>query len=450
MGLPNDFEDELEGIVHAKRLSASKVTKLTELALKYVEFDTDMVSLLYRTHISLPPPKKISSLYVFDALSRAAQTKVIKHNPPPDSVVGNYATFLAKIEALLDSVVRDMSLTGVSECKEKTRKILDIWTKGKTFPEATLLPLKSILADSEPKERTSASNVTSDPRIAPASKRSSTTPSSTPPQPPANAPAGADPSTVLAMLQKAGSVQDAATSPVNEAQQQLLQQLMQVAQSHTPTPPPINNVPVPRSAIDPSTIPSPNPVANAPISGAPLHSVQRVRDYGDRSAGPNVLATASDPRRARDPRQQIGREPRVRDSRSRSPPSRSGIRRDVRPYSPPHRPSMEKLKHNDTSTLERAENRPEITQTQPCNTVAVPMPLINGGAMNRNGVASAGRIAAGLEAFVPQMFDGSSPEAWSELGRMWQVTHKYAPTQNELLEFVMISMMQGTVSQSLW
>lgn len=129
----------MKEVVQAKRLSASKMAKLTEIATKSMHVrrvlsgdigsmltahsrqnDTQLVSILYRTHKGLGPSQKISSLYVFDALVRAARSKVIKHGvttPSDSSGKGNAATFLSKIEGVVDSLFQDMMSTGSSEAK---------------------------------------------------------------------------------------------------------------------------------------------------------------------------------------------------------------------------------------------------------------------------------------------------------------------------------------------
>lgn len=124
----------------AKRLSASKMNELTKFAMGSMEVralpataahalmvlqsDTQMVSMLYRTHKSLPPASKVSSLYVFDALARAARSHAVKHNVTGDVMAsaGNSATFLLKMEGVLDGLVRDMmNLSDVPETQVRGR-----------------------------------------------------------------------------------------------------------------------------------------------------------------------------------------------------------------------------------------------------------------------------------------------------------------------------------------
>ncbi|KAI0079378.1 hypothetical protein K474DRAFT_1592122, partial [Panus rudis PR-1116 ss-1] len=143
------FEATLKEVVQAKRLSQSKMTKLTENALKCMDHDTQLVSVLYRTHKTLSPAQKISSLYTFDALARAAKHQVTKHNVSADaaSEKGNCATFLLKVEGVLDGLFQDMLSLDHPDAKEKSKKIVDIWVKSNTFPSAVLARLSKLVKD---------------------------------------------------------------------------------------------------------------------------------------------------------------------------------------------------------------------------------------------------------------------------------------------------------------
>ncbi|KAJ3557317.1 hypothetical protein NM688_g1539 [Phlebia brevispora] len=108
------FEASFKEAVMAKRLSVSTMKEVTNIALKNMEHDTHLVSLLYRTHKTLTPTSKIHSLYVFDSLSRAARHQVEKQGLSADlnSEHGNCATFLLKVEGVLDGLFQDMVASG--------------------------------------------------------------------------------------------------------------------------------------------------------------------------------------------------------------------------------------------------------------------------------------------------------------------------------------------------
>ena len=61
----------------------------------------------------------MSSLYAFDALARAARSSVTKRGVTGDvnSEKGNAATFLLKIEGVLDGLFRDMASLNNTEAK---------------------------------------------------------------------------------------------------------------------------------------------------------------------------------------------------------------------------------------------------------------------------------------------------------------------------------------------
>ena len=87
-----------------------------------MQHDTQMVSVMYRTHKRLASNAKVCSLYAFDALARAARHQVNKHNMVADvnSEKGNCATFLLKIQGVLDGLFEDLIASGNAELKVST------------------------------------------------------------------------------------------------------------------------------------------------------------------------------------------------------------------------------------------------------------------------------------------------------------------------------------------
>jgi hypothetical protein len=185
-----------------------------------VQQDVKLVTIMYRTHKALHPSCKVSSLYAFDALARAAKSHAKKHDQTVSTDVskGNCASFLQKLAGVLDGLFKDMMVVENEEAKvrrpfetiptdlpwrpdrltypatdqcrsivvvpveqssavfehfartnfvfgvvllrtsmlriltcnqEKTKKILDIWTKGHTFPPAVLSRLSRIVEGSD-------------------------------------------------------------------------------------------------------------------------------------------------------------------------------------------------------------------------------------------------------------------------------------------------------------
>lgn len=123
VGLENDIPHrvciEVDGCASSFFHFVCAESVLNSFANSLFQNDTQLVSILYRTHKSLPTPGKVSSLYAFDALARAARSKVTKYNLTGDvnSEKGNCATFLLKIEGVLDGLFQDMVVTGTPETR---------------------------------------------------------------------------------------------------------------------------------------------------------------------------------------------------------------------------------------------------------------------------------------------------------------------------------------------
>jgi len=79
--------------------------------------DTQLVSILYRTHKSLPAAHKIPSLYIFDALAKSARSVATKTGADTHASKGNASTFLAKMEGVLDGLILDMVNNGTTEAR---------------------------------------------------------------------------------------------------------------------------------------------------------------------------------------------------------------------------------------------------------------------------------------------------------------------------------------------
>ena len=94
--------------------------------------DAKLISIMYRTHKALAPVCKVSGLYAFDALARAARSYANKHKQAcdPKSEKGNCATFLMKMEGVLDGLFKDMLSLENEEAKVRHNLV------SQTFPLA--------------------------------------------------------------------------------------------------------------------------------------------------------------------------------------------------------------------------------------------------------------------------------------------------------------------------
>ncbi|KAJ7091443.1 hypothetical protein B0H15DRAFT_922227 [Mycena belliarum] len=506
----SEFESALKEVVHAKRLSASKMNNLTEIALKSMQDDTQLVSILFRTHKSLQAPAKVSSLYVFDALARAARSQVAKQNLVGDinARKGNCATFLLKVEGVLEGLFQDMMAAATPESKEKTKKVLDIWSKGNTFPSAILVRLKDVVSGETGKD--TEVKVTTDPRSAIV-----TPPAVVQVAPIAPAPVLDPQATLLALLTRAaqnaahanpGQTTTNNSGAASSSSQQLavLQQLALTANLGNVPQPSVQPVPVFLSGHSRSPASHREEHYSASPNGA------RRDSRFDRNNGQDIGWNSEDRSSFRggfrgrgrgdgrgwddrDRYRDSERSPplRARSSRSRSPPSRYAARRDrdVRPYSPPRRPSLASLPHQEPkregppasrgiAALEPGKDEfgrdirpPSPSPEPPADIVAQPPPpppppvvrtqtveappaaltsnhdqmsLTPSVDANTSSRAPDAAIVSnkippsqGMENFSLATFDFTAASSWEGLGKMWQVTHGFLPSAEQLMEFVM-------------
>jgi len=107
------FQSLLTVTIQAPRLSGSKVKQLADSVLTLLDDDTQVVSALLRSHKNAKPGSlaKISSLYVFDAISKAVKASKDKRA----------AGMALKLEGMCTSVIAEMLVNDKG----------GVWTEGK-------------------------------------------------------------------------------------------------------------------------------------------------------------------------------------------------------------------------------------------------------------------------------------------------------------------------------
>lgn len=112
-------------------MSGSKVKELQEQAIKLVAHDHHIVTALLKLNTSLPPAstQRISSLYVFDAIARAAKSAITKGGEAArvtstERGKGTPAGLLAKMEGVVDSWIEGMVDDGKG----------GVWSEGRVRP----------------------------------------------------------------------------------------------------------------------------------------------------------------------------------------------------------------------------------------------------------------------------------------------------------------------------
>ncbi|CUA69282.1 hypothetical protein RSOLAG22IIIB_08406 [Rhizoctonia solani] len=452
-----EFETQLKTVVTSKRLSSSKMATLTELAVENMHLDTQMISLLYRTHKGLPTPNKISSLYVFDSIARAAHRTKSKKGLVADltSPSGNAASFLVRLEGMLDGLVEDMLAHGPPEAKEKTRKVLDIWTREGTFPAGALKRLS---------ERVSGSHA--NPQHPLVTHQGAQAQSHTPPTPatPSSAISSLPPA-ILALLGSA--VPPPAPAPVSAPAPQaftldptqlaLISQLTAQSQSQSATPPfsPVRNgTNLPTGLTIQTTRPfSPTAPPYSPvrkeIAPPPSESTPSFERSGSQSPTRTGSGTRYKDDRTRPTRRDArfeergggggGRSPRTTDPRrrSRSPRRRAHSPVGRRSASPGGRRSSV----NGRAPLPGVGDagKDEFGRDLRGGSVeppVLPTPNVPYSTPNQTPSVPA-QNQGGLEAFDMSMFNPADPSSWANLAAAWEATNGRAPMQEEMMMFVM-------------
>ncbi|GAA5961998.1 hypothetical protein JCM3765_007191 [Sporobolomyces pararoseus] len=169
------LDSQVKSVISKNKLSSSAVDSIVQAALDNVSSDTALITLLYRHHKKATPTHKLTSLYLIDAIARAARSKYKKEGkakqqeessttpkdepPQPETSAGSgtCGSFLKKIEGLLSKIVLDVWENAPVEHREKVRKVMDIWTKAGTFSSSALARLgnKLLAASTSAESKTS-------------------------------------------------------------------------------------------------------------------------------------------------------------------------------------------------------------------------------------------------------------------------------------------------------
>ncbi|KAL7280387.1 hypothetical protein ACG7TL_005313 [Trametes sanguinea] len=458
-----------------------------------MDHDTQMVSILYRTHKGLSTSAKVWSLYAFDALARAARNRANKSRMTADltSEKGNCATFLLRIEGILDGLFQDLISTGNDDVKEKAKKIVDIWTKSHTFSAAVLSPLYALLnqaGNDKESDRADTTNVAStEPASAPALPFSQP---STSTQPAATAPTvnvEAVQSTLFALLSKAASAVGSAPppTPITSLSQCPIEMIITVhlspieSQSMTGSTA-LNAVFPAMTTMNPvvaseAVLATSGAVGAGEASGATATTseteVETSRATSDRDEAahaarpvdtavrdlgtPGHPGYGSGPRgrspaRPEDGKDEFGRDLRAespRDSDSASVPSYQ--RRSTSPI-PPGRGASSATASDRGSVASENTNRsrnyspyqhtatgpssyPHTYSSAPSAPAAISLSTASEPSASEQSHIHG---AVGLDAFDLTTFNPGLAASWEALAAAWRVTHGSMPTQEQLMQFV--------------
>ncbi|CCE86987.1 Piso0_005512 [Millerozyma farinosa CBS 7064] len=138
MSAVEQFESILKEIstLKAPGVSGSRIKKLSEIAIKNVNEESKLITILYSNCKATPSSHKLGSLYVVDAIVRAyiEEAKKLNEEISPSAPEGTYASAVCKVSELIESLIDDALELTVSKSQIiKIGKLVDIWERAETF-----------------------------------------------------------------------------------------------------------------------------------------------------------------------------------------------------------------------------------------------------------------------------------------------------------------------------
>lgn len=148
MSATEQFDSILKELptLKAPGVSGSRIKKLTDLAVKNVNDESQLITLLYSNCKATPSSHKLGTLYVVDSIVRIYMDEAKKQNQEIDSSSpdGTYAAGVYKISELIESLVDDALELLISKSQNtKISKLVDIWERAETFKPEILQAIRS-------------------------------------------------------------------------------------------------------------------------------------------------------------------------------------------------------------------------------------------------------------------------------------------------------------------
>lgn len=147
MSAVSEFESILQELptIKAPGVSGSRIKKLTDIAVKNVAEESQLVQALYNSCKATPSSHKLGALYVVDSIVRVYKEEAKKKGENVDSSApeGTFAGGVFQISELIESIMDDaMLLLVVPATSLKISKLVDIWERAQTFSPATLKAIR--------------------------------------------------------------------------------------------------------------------------------------------------------------------------------------------------------------------------------------------------------------------------------------------------------------------
>ncbi|KAF9971971.1 hypothetical protein BGZ73_004955 [Actinomortierella ambigua] len=125
-----EFEKELHGLFDSRSVSASKMDKITRLAIKSARYYKNIVYLIEKFITRCVPEYKLTGLYVLDSICRSSQT--IKSKGAGSSGFTG-AEYVDRFERNIEALFAEFCKVPEDKEKEKVKRVVEIWERSGTF-----------------------------------------------------------------------------------------------------------------------------------------------------------------------------------------------------------------------------------------------------------------------------------------------------------------------------
>ena len=147
MSSVEEFESILKELptLKAPGVSGTRIKKLTELAVKNIDQESSLITLLYSNCKAAPSSHKLGTLYVVDSIVRAYLEEAKKQNQVVESLApeGTFASGVFKISELIESLIDDALELLITQAQNiKISKLVDIWERAETFSHDIIVRIR--------------------------------------------------------------------------------------------------------------------------------------------------------------------------------------------------------------------------------------------------------------------------------------------------------------------
>ncbi|KAI1318693.1 hypothetical protein EDD11_005986 [Mortierella claussenii] len=133
-----EFQKELHNLFDSRTASASKIDRLTKLALKSARYYKNIVYCLEKFITRCVPEYKLTGLYVLDSICRSSQS--IKSKSSSSSFTG--AEYVSRFEKNIEALFAEFCKVQEDKEKEKVKRVVEIWERSGTFSARTVENIK--------------------------------------------------------------------------------------------------------------------------------------------------------------------------------------------------------------------------------------------------------------------------------------------------------------------